>query len=61
MKRIITLALVITDITGRFCGYTSLLGREKKVSLSLGDLSAGIYLLRIYHATAFISKQLVVE
>jgi hypothetical protein len=54
-------SLLITDVTGRYCGYTSLLGREKKVSLSVGDLSAGIYLLRIYHATGVITKQLVVE
>jgi hypothetical protein len=54
-------SLTITDMAGRNFGYTSVLEKEKKVELSVGHLSAGIYILQLNHSTGVISKQLVVE
>jgi Secretion system C-terminal sorting domain len=54
-------SIIITDMAGRNFGYTLVLGNEKRVELSVGHLSPGIYILQLNHSTGVISKQLIVE
>lgn len=60
-KKIKGHAVLITDLTGRICGYTSLLGNEESMSIPLHEWCAGTYFLHLQHATGVITKRLVVE
>ncbi len=54
-------AVLITDITGRVCGYTSLLGNEEYLSIPLNEWNTGMYFLHLQHARGVITKPLIVE